>query len=147
MCACSSLPSLARSLARTQSHTGLFGFPSKEVHYDFLTSFLPAYYIRQRDYSKTIAEPPYVCNYSGMLFREYPAPWQVMLRQSDGTYACVAEDSERFTLFDVKEELATAAGLNTEAEGSAMSFLRKGYKRATWWEEELDDEKSSLWRS
>lgn len=130
-----------------RSDLGLFGFPSKEVHYDFLTSFLPAYYIRQRDYSKTIAEPPYVCNYSGMLFREYPAPWQVMLRQSDGTYACVAEDSERFTLFDVKEELATAAGLNTEAEGSAMSFLRKGYKRATWWEEELDDEKSSLWRS
>ena len=61
--------------------------------------------------------------------------------------ACVAEDSNRFTLFDVKEELANAAGLNMEDEGSTMAFLRRGYKRATWWEEELADETSNLWRS
>ena len=82
-----------------------------------------------------------------MLFREYPAPWQVMLKQSDGSFACVAEDSNRFTLFDVKEELANAAGLNMESEGSTMAFLRRGYKRATWWEEDLADEKSNLWRT
>ena len=82
-----------------------------------------------------------------MLFREFPAPWQVMLKQSDGSYACVAEDENRFTLFDVKEELVNASGLDTEEEGSAMSFLRRGYKRATWWEEELAEETSNLWRS
>ena len=130
-----------------RSDLGLFGFPPKALHYTFLSQFLPVYYIRQRDYSKTIAEPPFVCNYSGMLFREYPAPWQVMLKQSDGSFACVAEDSNRFTLFDVKEELANAAGLNMESEGSTMAFLRRGYKRATWWEEDLADEKSNLWRS
>ena len=40
-----------------------------------------------------------------------------------------------------------ASGLDTEDEGSAMKFLRRGYKRATWWEEELSEEKSNLWRS
>merc|ERR1712178_90790 len=129
-----------------RSDLGLFGFPPKALHYTFLTQFLPVFYIRQRDYSKTIAEPPFVCNYSGMLFREYPAPWQVMLKQSNGSYACVAEDVNRFTLFDVKEELLNASGLNSDEESSTMSFLRRGYKRATWWEEDLADEKFNSWR-
>ena len=46
-----------------RSDLGLFGFPPKALHYTFLSQFLPVYYIRQRDYSKTIAEPPFVCNY------------------------------------------------------------------------------------
>lgn len=33
---------------------------------------------------------PFIINYSGALFREYPGPWQVMLRQDNGVYACVA---------------------------------------------------------
>jgi hypothetical protein len=28
-------------------------------------------------------------------------PWQVMLKQADGSYACVAEGQERFTLGQV----------------------------------------------
>lgn len=51
-----------------------------------------------------------------------------MLKQGDGTYVCVAEDAERFTLGQVKEELLISLGLNTEEEGSALQFLRRGYK-------------------
>lgn len=31
----------------------------------------------------------------------YSGPWQVMLKQGDGSYACVAESASRFTLGEV----------------------------------------------
>jgi hypothetical protein len=39
-------------------------------------------------------------------------------------------------------------GLNTEEKGSSMEFLRRGFKRATWWEDEDGEskEESSAWR-
>lgn len=51
-----------------------------------------------------------------------------MLRQDNGQYACIAEDERRYNLGEAKEELMAAMGLDTEAEGSAMQFLRRGYK-------------------
>jgi hypothetical protein len=51
-----------------------------------------------------------------------------MLRQDNGQYACIAEDARRYNLGAAKEELMAAMGLDTEAEGSAMQFLRRGYK-------------------
>ena len=51
-----------------------------------------------------------------------------MLRQDNGQYACIAEDARRYNLGEAKEELMAAMGLDTEAEGSAMQFLRRGYK-------------------
>ncbi|GAB4822300.1 hypothetical protein N2152v2_009346 [Parachlorella kessleri] len=107
---------------------GLLGFPPKEVQYRFLSQFKSVFYIRQRDYSKSVAVAPFIINYSGALFREYPGPWQAMLRQDNGVYACVAEDRQRYTLGGFKEELMRAMGLDTEPEGSAMAFLRRGYK-------------------
>ncbi len=56
---------------------GLPAFPSKEVHHAFLSTFRPVFYLRPRDYSKSVPVPPYLVNYSGALFREYPGPWQV----------------------------------------------------------------------
>lgn len=125
---------------------GLFGFPTKDVHYRFLSQFVPVFYIRTRDYSKSIAVSPFVLDYSGALFRMYPGPWQVMLKQGDGSYVCVAESSDRFTLGETKEELLRALGIQEE-EGSTMAFLRRGYKNSTWWEDDFELEMSSAWRS
>ncbi|CAN0862480.1 Protein LPA3 [Linum grandiflorum] len=125
---------------------GLFGFPTKDLHYRFLSQYIPVFYIRIRDYSKTVAVAPYIVNYSGALFRQYPGPWQVMLKQGDGSYACVAESSSRFTLGETKEELLRVLGLQEE-QGSNLQFLRRGYRAATWWEEDVDLEESQAWRS
>jgi len=127
---------------------GLFGFPPKDLQYRFLSQFKPMFYIRQRDYSKTVAVSPFIINYSGCLFREYPGPWQVMLRQDNGVYACVAENAERrYGLGEFKTELTQAMGLNTEPEGSAIAFLRSGYKTSTWWEDDEELEQHKAWRS
>ncbi|PSC74905.1 LOW PSII ACCUMULATION chloroplastic [Micractinium conductrix] len=131
-----------------RSDLGLLGFPPKDLQHRFLCLFKPVFYIRQRDYSKSVAVAPFIINYSGALFREYPGPWQVMLRQDNGVYACVAEDAaRRYNLGEFKEELMMAMGLNTEGEGSAMAFLRRGYKTSTWWEDDEDKEESKAWRS
>ncbi|KAK8581319.1 hypothetical protein V6N13_144348 [Hibiscus sabdariffa] len=125
---------------------GLLGFPPKDLHYRFLSQFIPVFYIRIREYSKTVAVAPFVVNYSGALFRQYPGPWQVMLKQTDGSYACVAESATRFTLGETKEELLRVLGLQEE-QGSQLEFLRRGYKTSTWWEEDVELEVSSAWRS
>ncbi|XP_027191741.1 protein LPA3 isoform X2 [Cicer arietinum] len=114
-------------LETLRADLGLFGFPPKDLHYRFLSQFTPVFYIRIREYSKTVPIAPYIVNYSGAVFRQYPGPWQVMLKQADGSYACVAESATRFTLGEAKEELLRVLGLQEE-EGSSLEFLRRGYK-------------------
>ncbi|KAL5713763.1 Protein lpa3 [Ranunculus cassubicifolius] len=125
---------------------GLFGFPTKDLHYRFLSQFTPVFYIRLRDYSKTVPVAPYIINYTGALFRQFPGPWQVMLKQVDNSFVCVAESPTRFTLTETKEELLRVLGLQEE-QGSSLEFLRRGYKTSTWWEEDTDLELSSAWRT
>lgn len=125
---------------------GLLSFPPKELHYRFLSRVRPVFFLRPRDYSKSVPVAPFIINYSGALFREYPGPWQVLLKQDSGEYACIAEEPVRYNLGDVKEELMAAMGLNTEEAGSAMAFLRRGYKTSTWFEDDSDLEQHKDWR-
>lgn len=124
---------------------GQVTFPPKAMHYEFLSTFLPAYFLRRRDYSKTVSVQPFIINYSGALLRIYPAPWQCMLQQDDKSYACVAEAEDRYTLQQFKEELLIALGLDEE-EGSFLEVARRGFFKGTWWEVDTEEEVSSKWR-
>ena len=147
---------------------GLFGFPGKDLQYRFLSRFTPAFYIRPRDYSKTVPTPPFLINYSGALFRAYPGPWQVMLKQDGGAYACVAEDRLRYTLGEAKDEMAGAMGIGEEVmvgkgtgkEGSAnaadpgqsngekvRTILTRGVRQSPWWEDAFEEELWYDWRA
>jgi|TARA_B110000977_G_scaffold181446_1_gene242123 hypothetical protein len=137
---------LNNELDTLRADLGLFSFPEKDMHYRFLSKVKPVYYLRTRAYSRTINVSPFVINYSGAIFREYPAPWQVMVKQNTGELVCVAEDEDRFTLGEAKEEMLIALGLADE-DGSTMQFLRSGYKTNTWWEEEAEEEQFDLWRT
>eukprot|EP00471_Norrisiella_sphaerica_P003684 CAMPEP_0184489940 /NCGR_PEP_ID=MMETSP0113_2-20130426/16684_1 /TAXON_ID=91329 /ORGANISM="Norrisiella sphaerica, Strain BC52" /LENGTH=434 /DNA_ID=CAMNT_0026873613 /DNA_START=94 /DNA_END=1398 /DNA_ORIENTATION=- len=125
---------------------GLPAFPSKDLHYRFLSFFKPVFYLRNRKYAKTQATPPYNIDYAGSLFRDYPGPWQVMLKLGDGSLACVAERDSRYYLNEAKYKMAEALGI-AEEKGSVLDFLRTGYKAGTWWEEGESQELSDAWRT
>jgi hypothetical protein len=125
---------------------GLLGYPPKALHHRFLSTVRPAFFLRARDYSKSVPVAPFIVNYSGALLREWPGPWQVMLRQDGGEYACIAEDKVRYNLGELKDELTAAMGLDTEAAGSVAALLRRGYKTSTWFEDDAENEESREWR-
>lgn len=123
---------------------GLPAFPGKDLHFRFLSQFFPAFYLRQRTYSRTISSNPFIVSYSGALFREYPGKWQVMLRQDSGELCCIAESGNRYPLGEVREELTRAMGLLGDER---QESVRQGYKSRTWWEEGIGEEESAAWRS
>ena len=86
----------------------------------------------QKTFSKKnqVAAPPFLINYSGALFREWPGPWQVMLKQDSGEYACVAEDRLRYALGEAKAEMAEAMGLDPGKVGAGSAADASGASTA-----------------
>lgn len=129
---------------------GLPAFPRKRMHFEFLSTVRPVYYLRTRSYSRSVPRPPYLVNYSGALYRVYPGAYQVLLDTSEGNYRRVAVLPERPPLGQVRDTLTAALSLdgpdgqaNTDA---VADFLRKGYKSKTWWEEDRVKQQSNTWR-
>ena len=55
-------------------------------------------------------------------------------------------DERRIALGEFKDKLTASLKLD-EDEGETEAFLRRGYQRMTWWEEDKDrEEKSDDWR-
>lgn len=125
---------------------GAPAFPPKDFQDRFLSRVKPVYYLRTRQYSRSTAQPPFMVNYQGCLFRSYPGVYQTLLDTGTGNYRRVEGNAIRPALGEFKEQLTTA--LKTEGviqeEGNVLNFLRTGYKTTTWWEEEREDA-SDLW--
>jgi hypothetical protein len=68
-----------------------------------------------------------------------------MLDVGNGRYKRVQATAVRPNLGDFKVQLSEALDLGDE--GKVNTFFRQGYKTSTWWEDDLEKEESSIWRS
>ena len=129
---------------------GAPAFPSKEFQDRFLSRVKPVYYLRTRQYSRSISQPPFIMNFQGCIFRSYPGHYQTLLDTGTGRYRKVVGNDLRPALGEFKEQLTDAlreegAIAKKEEEGALFGFLRTGYKTTTWWEEERENA-SMDWR-
>lgn len=119
---------------------GLPAFPRKALHYRFLTKALPVYYLRTRTYSRSLKKPPYIVNYSGVLYRVYPGPYQVLLDTSAGAY-------RRLTTLDKRPSLGEVRDTLTEGLDIEVPFKEFLGQSKTWWESApAEKETSNKWR-
>lgn len=130
---------------------GAPAFPGRDFQDRFLSRVKPVYYLRTRQYSRSIAEPPFILNYQGCIFRSYPGHFQTLLDTGTGRYRKVVGNDVRPALGEFKEQLTDAlreegAIAPKEEEGALFGFLRTGYKTTTWWEDEREDA-SMDWRT
>lgn len=130
---------------------GAPAFPSKDFQDRFLSRVKPVYYLRTRQYSRSISQPPFIVNFQGCLFRSYPGHYQTLLDTGTGRYRKIVGNDIRPALGEFKEQLTDAlreegAIAKKEDEGALFGFLRTGYKTTTWWEEERENA-SMEWRT
>jgi len=128
---------------------GAPAFPPKSFQDRFLSKVKPVYFLRTRQYSRSLATPPFLMNYQGCLFRSYPGEYQTLLDTGTGNYRRLGGNPIRPGLGAFKEELTEALrveGVLPKTEGGALDFLRVGYKTTTWWEDERE-EASMEWKT
>ncbi|KAL7442802.1 hypothetical protein ACHAXM_008470 [Skeletonema potamos] len=130
---------------------GAPAFPGKDFQDRFLSRVKPVYYLRTRQYSRSVSQPPFIINFQGCLFRSYPGHFQTLLDTGTGRYRKVVGNDIRPALGEFKEQLTDAlreegAIAKKEEEGAFFGFLRTGYKTTTWWEDEREDA-SLEWRT
>lgn len=127
---------------------GAPAFPSKDFQDRFLSRVKPVYYLRTRQYTRSTSQPPFLINFQGCLFRSYPGHYQTLLDTGNGKYRRLCGNAVRPALGEFKQQLTDALkeqGILQE-EGSALNFLRTGYKTTTWWEEERENA-SDAWKT
>mmetsp|Transcript_32457 Transcript_32457/g.72142 ORF Transcript_32457/g.72142 Transcript_32457/m.72142 type:complete len:497 (-) Transcript_32457:62-1552(-) len=148
------------------------GLATPEVHFDFLATFRPAYFIRFLKSTLTVLRNPFNIDYSGALYRAFPGPWQVFMQDVDGSYNTVDVHDKRPAIIAFKRKLLRAFGLAEDARlpkdpmtddvytpkdpkafGSISrpfdTFLREGGEaEGYWWEggEAFKKEVSEKWR-
>jgi len=130
---------------------GAPAFPGKDFQDRFLSRVKPVYYLRTRQYSRSVSAPPFIVNFQGCIFRSYPGHYQTLLDTGTGRYRKVVGNDVRPALGEFKEQLTDALReegviASKEEEGGLFGFLRTGYKTTTWWEDEREDA-SLEWRT
>lgn len=132
-----------------ETHRGDLGLPafaSKDLHWRFLSKIKPVLFLRPRQYSLSLARPPFVLNYQGALFRVYPGGYQCLLDTNSGSYRRVETFARRPALGEFKTTITKALNLD---DSKVLGDLRKGAVQRTWWEKEADwvKESSDAWRT
>lgn len=100
------------------------------------------YIMRSRSFATSLRRPPFIVNYSGLLYRTYPEPYQCILNIGDGKNKMVKAVDDRPTNMGFRNYLTDALRL----PGVPQDEL-KSPGNLVWWEKDLEKETSSQWRS
>jgi hypothetical protein len=122
---------------------GLPLFPKRDLHHRFLARIKPSYLMRSRAFSTSLTKPPFIVNYSGLLYRAYPEPYQCILDTGAGKNKVCSFAKERPTNTGFRKSLTESLvvpGVSKEELVGNMGGL-------VWWEKEEDKEQSANWRT
>ena len=110
---------------------GLPLFPNRDLHYRFLSKIKPVFLMRSRAFATSLRKPPFIINYSGLLFRKYPEPFQSILNTGNGKNKVVKTSANRPTNSDFRDALT---------DGLVVPNVSKEELRApgnlVWWEKD-----------
>jgi len=119
---------------------GLPLFPSRDLHHRFLSKVKPAYILRSRAFATSLRRPPFIINYSGVLFRNYPEPFQCILNTGAGSSRAAKVVLERPTNMAFRDALTNSLKI----PGVSADEL-KAAGNLVWWEKEYDKDISKNW--
>lgn len=119
---------------------GLPLFPSRDLHHRFLSKVKPAYLLRSRAFATSLRRPPFIINYSGVLFRNYPEPFQCILNTGSGNSRTAKLVQQRPTNMDFRDALTSSL----KVPGVPPEEL-KASGNLVWWEKEYDKDISNNW--
>jgi len=144
------------------------GLATPKVHYDFISTFRNAYFIRFGKYNMSVLRDPFNIDYTGAMYHAYPSPWQIFMQDGDGSYRTIDVQEKRPSIAALKRRLERAFGLMQEAglgedpimddvyrprndrpgtiEKPGGQIVREGFGDCQWWEAAFDDEISDKWR-
>lgn len=122
---------------------GLPLFPGRDLHHRFLCRIKPSYLMRDRSYATSLRKPPFIVNYSGLLYRAYPEPYQNILNTGSNKVKVCSFDPNRPTNMGFRKALTDALVV----PGVTAEELKGNEGNLVWWEKEMDKESSAKWRS
>ncbi|KAJ1412126.1 hypothetical protein B484DRAFT_455463 [Ochromonadaceae sp. CCMP2298] len=120
---------------------GLPLFPGRDLHYRFLCKIRPAYLMRSRSFATSLRRPPFIVNYSGLLFRSYPEPYQSILNTGNGANRMVKYSPERPSNKVFRDNLTSALRVPGVPPEELMTN-----GNLVWWEKDVEKDESENWR-
>jgi len=120
---------------------GLPLFPGRDLHHRFLSKIKPAYFMKSRSFATSLRRPPFIVNFSGLLFRSYPEKYQSILNTGGGKNKVVLYGPDRPTNLDFRNNLSGSLKIN----GVPKEELLTG-GNLVWWEKDWEKDESSNWR-
>ena len=119
-------------LDQLRGDLGLPLFPGRDLHFRFLSKVKPSFIMRSRSFATSLRRPPFIINYSGLLYRNYPEPYQCILNTGDGKSKLSQTMEERPTNKAFRDALTASLivpGVPKE------ELETKG--ELVWWEKEM----------
>lgn len=143
-------------------------FPNRDLHYRFLSKIKPVYLLRSKSFASSLRKPPFIINYSGLLFRHYPEPYQCILNIGKQRSRVVSSYIGSYLTFVLNRALflflfsvwQVAASDDKPYTAKFREFLTEALRipnvdpselqvkpTLLWWEKNLENEASTAWRT